>query len=169
MKKTKIISKVLFVITRGLSWVYLITALYGTICWITETNIRFENDKRIIEYPLSDFSFLILDNNLSYLVFNFLLPILSYALFFWLLSNVFKVFYQERLFTELNVIYLKRFYLTNIVFPIILVIFSSFFVDIEKEIFVIIALHLFLGIFIFIISEIFNQGLTLQNEQDLYI
>jgi hypothetical protein len=30
-------------------------------------------------------------------------------------------------------------------------------------------LHLFLGIFIFIISEIFNQGLTLQNEQDLYI
>jgi hypothetical protein len=26
-----------------------------------------------------------------------------------------------------------------------------------------------LGVFIFILSEIFNQGLSLQNEQDLYI
>lgn len=169
MKKTKIISKVLFAITIGLAWIYLITALYALICWITETNINFVDDKRIIEYPFTDVSFLILDNNLIYLVFNFMLPVLSYVLFFWLLSNVFKVFYQEKLFTVKNIINLKQFYLTNIVLPIVLVILSSFFIEVEKGIFVIVVLHLFLGIFIFIISEIFNQGLTLQNEQDLYI
>lgn len=169
MKKTKIISKVLFAVTRSLAWIYLVTAVYSIISWFTETNLHFVNDKRIIEYPFTGVSFLILDNNITYLIFNFLLPVFSYVLFFWLLSNVFKVFYQDKLFTDANITHLKRFYVTNIIFPLILVIFSSFFIYIDKGIFVIVALHMFLGIFIFIISEIFNQGLTLQNEQDLYI
>jgi hypothetical protein len=169
MKKTKIISKILFVITRGASWIYLLTALYGAISWITGTNIHIDELKRIIQYPFTDVSFLILDNNLNYLVFAFLLPMLSYALFFLLLSNVFRVFYQEKLFTEFNILHLKRFYLTNIILPVLLVAFSAFFIEVEKGIFMILALHIFLGVFIFIFSEIFNQGLTLQNEQDLYI
>lgn len=169
MKKTKIISKVLFAVTRVLAWVYFITALYGTVGWLTEINTQTDKVKKIIEYPITDLPFLILDNNLTYLVFAFLLPMLSYTLFFWLLSNVFKVFFQEKLFTQFNIIQLKWFYLTNIILPVLLVIFSSFFIEIEKGIFMIISLHLFLGIFIFIFSEIFKQGLNLQNEQDLYI
>lgn len=169
MKKTRIISKVLFVITRVLAWVYLITTLYGAFGWLTEINTQTDKFKKIIEYPFTDIPFLILDNNLTYLIFAFLLPMLAYTLFFWLLSNVFKVFFQEKLFTQSNIIHLKRFYLTNIILPVLLVIFSSFFIEIDTGILMIIALHLVLGVFIFIFSEIFKQGLNLQNEQDLYI
>lgn len=169
MKKTRIISKVLFTATRIMACLYFLTALYAIICWAFNINMKNLEGKNIIEYPFTDTSFLVLDNNLWYWVFSFLLPLLSYALFFWLLSNVFKVFYQKKLFTTQNIIQLKRFYVTNLGLPLLLVILSSFFVEIEMGIFLIVALHLFLGIFIFIISEIFKQGLNLQNEQDLYI
>ena len=169
MKKTKILSKILYAITRGLAWIYLAIGVYGALSWITKTNIQAEDSRAVINYPFTDVSFLILDNDQSYFLFAFLLPILSYTLFFWLLSNVFRVFYQNKLFTQPNIKHLKQFYLANIILPLVLVAFSSFFIEIEKGIFIIIALHLVLGIFIFIISEIFNQGLSLQNEQDLYI
>ncbi len=169
MKKTKIISKILYAITKSLAWIYLVIGLYGTFAWITKTNIHIEGTKAIINYPFTDVSFLILDNNLAYFSLSFLMPILSYTLFFWLLSNVSRVFYQDKLFTKPNIRHLKRFYSANIILPVVLVTFSSFFITIEKGIFIITALHLVLGIFIFIISEIFNQGLSLQNEQDLYI
>ncbi len=169
MKKTKIISKILYALTRSLAWIYLVIGLYGTFAWITKTNIQTADTTTVINYPFTDISFLILENNQPYFLFAFLLPVLSYMLFFWLLSNVFRVFYRNKLFTNPNIAHLKRFYLANTILPIVLVAFSSFFIEIEKGIFVIVALHLVLGIFIFIISEIFNQGLSLQNEQDLYI
>jgi len=169
MKKTRILSKILYAITRSLAWIYMVIGLYGTFAWITKINIQTSDTTAILNYPLTDISFLILDNNRSYFLFAFLLPILSYTLFFWLLSNVFRVFYQDRLFTNPNIAHLKRFYLVNIIWPIVLVALSSLFIEIEKGIFVIVALHLVLGTFIFIISEIFHQGLSLQNEQDLYI
>ncbi|MEC8832423.1 MAG: DUF2975 domain-containing protein [Bacteroidota bacterium] len=169
MKKTKILSKILYAITRSLAFIYMVIALYGTLSWITRSNIQIEDTRAVINYPFTDISFLILDNNQSYFLFSFLLPVLSYSLFFWLLSNVFKVFYGEKLFTQPNIAHLKRFYSANLIFPIVLVAFSSFFIEIDKGIFIIIALHLVLGVFIFIVSEIFNQGLSLQNEQDLYI
>ncbi|WP_127019750.1 DUF2975 domain-containing protein [Flagellimonas beolgyonensis] len=169
MKKTKILSKILYAVTKGLAWIYLVIGLYGSFAWMTKTNIQTVDTTTIINYPFTDRSFLILDNDQSYFLFAFLLPVLSYTLFFWLLSKVFRVFFQQKLFTQTNIKHLKRFYLANIILPIVVVAFSSFFIQIEKGIFVMIALHLFLGIFIFIISEIFNQGLSLQNEQDLYI
>jgi hypothetical protein len=169
MKKTKILSKILYAVTKGLAWIYLVIGLYGSFAWMTKTNIQTVDTIMIINYPFTDRSFLILDNDQSYFLFAFLLPVLSYTLFFWLLSKVFRVFFQQKLFTQTNIKHLKRFYLANIILPIVVVAFSSFFIQIEKGIFVMIALHLFLGIFIFIISEIFNQGLSLQNEQDLYI
>lgn len=169
MQKTKLISKILFFITRILAWLYLIIGIYGAFSWITQTNLQLENHQAIINYPFTNSSFLILDSNTPYLVFSFMLPVLFYALFFGLLSNVFKVFYGGKLFTLENVQHLKWFYILNVFLPILLVFFSSFFIEIEKGIFIILALHLFLGIFLFIMSEIFNQGLTLQNDQDLYI
>jgi len=173
MKKTRILSKILYAITRSLAYIYIyiymVIALYGTLSWITKSNIQIEDTRAVIKYPFTDISFLILDNNWSYFLFAFLLPILSYTLFFVLLSNVFKVFYRVKLFTQPNIAHLKRFYSANLIFPIVFVAFSSFFIEIDKGIFLVVALHLVLGVFIFIISEIFNQGLSLQNEQDLYI
>jgi hypothetical protein len=169
MKRTKLISRILFAITRILAWLYLVTTIYTIICWLLKINIQQTETQNIIKYPFTDTLFLILDNNLTYLVFTFLLSFLFYTLFFWLLSNVFKVFLQNKLFTVANIVHLKRFYELNLFVPILLVILASFFVEIEKGVFLIIALHLFLGIFVFILSEIFKQGVDLQNEQDLYI
>ncbi|MCK7590613.1 DUF2975 domain-containing protein [Subsaxibacter sp. CAU 1640] len=169
MKKTKVISKILFYLTRGLAWVYILTAVYGGISWFTNTNSTIEQDRMIIQYPFTDSSFLILDNHLTYVLFSFLLPVVAYALFFWLLSNAFRVFYQDKLFVRENIVHLQRFYSANIFLPIVLVAFSSFFITVESEMFLIVILHLFLGVFAFFMSEIFNQGLNLQNEQDLYI
>ena len=169
MKKTRIISKILYLLTRILTWIYLITTVYAVVSWVGKINIQIDENRKIIEYPLTDTPFLILDNTLNYFIFAFLFPMISYNLFFYLLSNVFKVFFQEKLFTQLNILQLKKFYITNIILPIALLIFSSFFIEVEAGIFMIVALHIFLGIFIFIFSEIFNQGLSLQNEQDLFI
>ena len=169
MRKSRIISKALYSISRILGGMYLITGVYGLFSWVTNTHLLINDKQTIITYPFTEQSFLILDSNITYLIFSFLIPVLGYGLFFWLLSNVFKVFYQDILFTAENIVHLRRFYLVNIFLPTLLFIFTSFFMPIEHEMFLIIALHLVLGVFVFFMSEIFNQGLHLQNEQDLYI
>ncbi|MEH1008243.1 DUF2975 domain-containing protein [Winogradskyella sp. ECml5-4] len=169
MQKSIIISKVLYYISRMLGGLYLVTGVYGSFSWITNTHMLIKDKQTIITYPFTEESFLILDSNTTYLIFSFLIPVLGYGLFFWLLSNVFKVFYQDKLFTAENIVHLRRFYLVNIFLPAVLTIFTSFFMPIEHEMFLIIILHLVLGVFVFFMSEIFNQGLHLQNEQDLYI
>lgn len=125
MKRTKIISKFLFYLTRGLAWIYLLTAFYGGFSWFTKTNIKTEQNQTIIHHPLTEKPFLILESDLTYVVFAFLIPVLGYVLFFWLLSNVFKVFYQQKLFTQDNIIHLKWFYLANVFLPLVLIIFYS--------------------------------------------
>lgn len=169
MQKSIIISKVLYYISRILGGLYLITGVYGLFSWVTNTHLLIKDKQTIITYPFTEASFLILDSNTTYLIFSFLIPVLGYGLFFWLLSNVFKVFYQDKLFTAENIVHLRRFYLVNIFLPTVLTIFTSFFMPIEHEMFLIIILHLVLGVFVFFMSEIFNQGLHLQNEQDFYI
>ena len=169
MQKSIIISTVLYYISRILGGLYLITGVYGLFSWVTNTHLLIKDKQTIITYPFTEKPFLILDSNITYLIFSFLIPVVGYGLFFWLLSNVFKVFYQDKLFTAQNIVHLRRFYLVNIFLPAILTIFASFFMPLEHEMFLIIFLHLVLGVFVFFMSEIFNQGLHLQNEQDLYI
>ncbi|MFC6861277.1 DUF2975 domain-containing protein [Zunongwangia atlantica] len=169
MRKSIIISKVLYYISSILSGLYLITGVYGVFSWVTNTHLLVKDKQAIITYPFTEKSFLILDNNTTYLIFSFLIPVIGYGLFFCLLSKVFRVFYQNKLFTLQNILHLRRFYLVNIFLPTVLSIFTSFFMPIEHEMYLIISLHLVLGVFVFFMSEIFNQGLHLQNEQDLYI
>jgi len=169
MRKSIIISKVLYYISSILSVLYLITGVYGVFSWVTNTHLLVKDKQAIITYPFTEKSFLILDNNTTYLIFSFLIPVIGYGLFFCLLSKVFRVFYQTKLFTLENIVHLRRFYLVNIFLPTVLSIFTSFFMPIEHELYLIISLHLVLGVFVFFMSEIFNQGLNLQSEQDLYI
>jgi hypothetical protein len=169
MRKSIIISKILFYISRILGGLYLIIGIYGLFSWVTHTHLQIKDKQTIITYPFIEQPFLILDSNTTYLIFAFLIPVFAYALFFWLLSQVFMVFHQDKLFTGVNIAHLRRFYLVNIILPTMLAIFTSFFMSIDSELSIIIILHFVLGIFVFFMSEIFNQGLNLQNEQDLYI
>lgn len=103
------------------------------------------------------------------MIFSFLSVLITYGIFFWLSARVFKVFFQQKLFTQENIIQLKRFYLYNIFIPLPLVIIASFFVEVESMIWGLVFIHFMLGIFCLFLANIFKQGLHLQNEQDLFI
>lgn len=172
MKNVKIIATCLFYITRILAILYLISIVYSTISLLTESNlITRENGKYFsICFPFTEIHFLNGENNWAYKIFNFLIPIGFYGLFFWLLSNVFKVFKQPKLFTQNGVNQLKLFYIGNIFMPSITILLASIFAGkIEEGLEWVAVIHFFLGVFAYFLAAIFKQGLQLQNEQDLFI
>lgn len=172
MKNVNIIASILFYITRFVAILYLITTLYSLISILTEWSfITKENDKYFsICYPFTDTPFLNGENHWGYKIFNFLIPIGFYGLFFLLVSNVFNVFKQVKLFTEYGVRQLKYFYLSNIFIPPFTILLAAFFAgDIEEGLEWVAVIHFFLGVFAYFLAAIFKQGLHLQNEQDLYI
>jgi len=171
MKQTKIISKFLHYVCYILAMGYLISLFYSAFCLSTGFGIEsYDRDQFLhINYPLGNQIFLIVENNISYIVFSFLLPLILYSIFFMLSTRLFKVFFQNPLFTQKNISELKRFYLFNIFVPLPIIIIASFFVDVESLILVLAFIHFILGIFSLFFANIFSEGLQLQNEQDLYI
>ncbi|WP_229738691.1 DUF2975 domain-containing protein [Parapedobacter pyrenivorans] len=170
MKRTKIVAKTLNIASRVLAIGYSATTLYAGFCITTGigTGLAEENLLHIF-YPFTSKPFLIVENTPLYIIFSFFLPLGLYSIFFWLVSNVFGAFLQSPLFTSQNVVHLKRFYGFNLIVPALATVIASFFVPVEDFIIALIALHLILGVFIYFFAEIFNQGIGLQKEQDLYI
>lgn len=105
MKNVKIISTILFYITRFVAVLYLISTFYSLVSLLTEWSfIERENGKYFsICFPFTQTLFLNGENNWAYKVFNFLIPIGFYSVFFLLLSNVFNAFKQPKLFTQYGV------------------------------------------------------------------
>jgi Protein of unknown function (DUF2975) len=171
MKSTRLLSKVLFYVTRLLSVIYFGMSALSLIALTTGWSLKIKDEGKHFQvcFPFTQNPFLLGDNNLPYMIFDFLLPIGLYGLFFLLVSNVFKVFFQPKLFTEYGVKHLKRFYLANLILPISTIILSTFFVETDDAAFVLIVLHAILGVFAFLLAAIFKQGVQLQTEQDLII
>ncbi|MPS73822.1 MAG: DUF2975 domain-containing protein [Chryseobacterium sp.] len=171
MNQTKIISQILYYICFILAIGYLLTAVYSILCLVTGFSITpyKENAYFHINYPFTDKPFLNIENNYPYILFSFLLVLITYGVFFWFSAKVFKVFFQSKLFTKDNITHLKRFYLYNIFFPLPIVVIASFFVGVESIIWGLVFIHFMLGIFCLFLANIFKQGLHLQNEQDLII
>ena len=171
MKSVKILSRILFYFARVLAYLYFGMAALSLLALTTGwgLNIREGGKYFQVYYPFTKTGFLNGDYNLTYILFFFLLPIALYGLFFWLLSNVFKVFFQPKLFTSYGVKHLRRFYLANCIIPGALVLVTSFFDAVEAEAFAMVVLHFTLGVFAYFFAAIFRQGVQLQKEQDLYI
>lgn len=172
MKNVKIISTILFYITRFVAVLYLISTFYSLVSLLTEWSfIERENGKYFsICFPFTQTLFLNGENNWAYKVFNFLIPIGFYSVFFLLLSNVFNAFKQPKLFTQYGVNNLKWFYLANIFLPSLTILLASIFAGkIEEGLEWVAVIHFFLGVFAYLLAAIFKQGLKLQNEQDLFI
>lgn len=171
MSRAKIICKLLFYVCRIAAVAYLGAVCYAAFCLVTGWGITpyGEGQYLHINYPFTEQPFLNVDNNVPYIVFSFLMPLTLYGIFFLLASNVFRVFYQPRLFTIPNLKQLKLFYLLNLVVPVIAAVLAEFFVPVEGGIWILVAVHCMLGIFIYLLAVIFRQGLKLQNEQDLFI
>jgi hypothetical protein len=145
--------------------------LYSLVClatgWSTEP---YGNGAYMhIHYPFTQVPFLNIDNNIPYIIFEFLLPLGLYGFFFWLTGNVFKAFCQPRLFTSFGVKQLRNFYLANFAIPLPALLLSSVFAETDGVAFALVVVHSILGIFVYFMAVIFMQGVKLQNEQELFI
>lgn len=171
MKSVKIIASILEKIVKLIALGYLLTALYTLInCSFRAPFFEILDSNRFaINFPFTKQHFLLGSQYTFAYVTEMVLGIGVYGLFFWVLGNVFKAFKQERLFTKNGLTYLKQFYWFNLgLYPVIAVVWSM----ISEEDFPFIAMiiaHSIMGVFIYFMSAIFEQGVNLQNEQDLYI
>ena len=171
MKLVRIISAIAFYLTRILSAGYLVTALHLLLSAVFKLSTfkLLPGNRFVIYYPFSSKPFLLGSAfTVSYVAEMFLL-ILFYGAFFWLLSNIFKTFRQTRLFTSKGILYLKQFYITNLVICPVLFLTLSMYSTEDYPYGVIGTAHGIMGIFALFIAAIFQQGVNLQNDQDLII
>jgi hypothetical protein len=174
MKTVKVIAKALFYITRLVAFLYFIVTAYALLIVLfslltSADNLPitvFDNKNFTIYYPFSEKAFLLGEYSSSYLVPT-LLTIIFYGLFLWLLSGVFHAFKQDRLFTKNGLLQLSRFYMVNVIVPVVIMLLLLIFKQEVEDIVRITFLHLIIGVFAFFMAAIFKQGLVLQEEQDL--
>lgn len=83
MNQTRIISKILFYICCILSAGYLITFVYSILCLATDFSVVPYKDGQYlhINYPFTESPFLNIENNHPYIMFSFLLVLISYGIF----------------------------------------------------------------------------------------
>lgn len=171
MKVVRIIASFLYVVTKIVAFFYLLVAIYALINCVFEGPFFeiMEKNRYAINFPFTKQHFLLGSEYTVAYVSEMVLGLALYGLFFLVLSSVFKTFKQERLFTVDGLKNLKHFYQFNLIFyPISAIIWSLFSVE-DFPFFAMIVAHAIMGIFIFFMAAIFQQGVNLQNEQDLYI
>jgi len=171
MKLVRLISAVAFYLTRILSAGYLLTALHLLLSAVFKLPSfkLLPANRFVIYYPLSNKPFLLGSAFTRSYVAEMFLLILFYSIFFWLLSNIFKTFRQTRLFTVKGVLHLKQFYITNLLIcPMLFLILSMYSTE-DYPYGVMGTAHGIMGIFALFIAAIFQQGVNLQNDQDLII
>ncbi|KMQ60807.1 hypothetical protein ACM40_13845 [Chryseobacterium sp. BLS98] len=171
MNQTKIISRILYYICSVVSAGYFIITAYSVFCLVTGFAVTPYGEGKYlhINFPFTEKPFMNIDDNYAYIIFSFFAVLLAYGIFFWVSALVFRVFFQEKLFTAGNIRLLMIFYRYNIFIPLPLVIVASFFVEVESVVWGLVFIHFMLGIFCLFLANIFKQGLHLQNEQDLFI
>ncbi len=172
MKEVYFFSKLFHWGTRVLAIVYAMVFLYSVFVLTIKTSELqiLDNGKRFeIFFPFTQQPFLLGYYNTLFILIEFLLVLSCYGIFFWLLSKVFYVFTQEKLFTQKAYNHLKRFYIANLFVPVIILTLLEISSYIEREDMIFVAFHFLLGIFTFFLATIFKKGLALQNNQDLII
>ncbi len=171
MNQTKIISRILYYLCMLLSAGYVLIFLYSAVCLLTGFAVHSYDHNRYLQIgdPLAGHPWLTVENNPAYILLSFLTVLLAYGIFFALSAGVFRVFFQQKLFTQKNIAVLKKFYLYNIFFPLPAALVAARFVEVEHVIWGLVFIHFMLGIFCLFLANIFSQGLHLQNEQDLFI
>ncbi len=106
----------------------------------------------------------------SNIIITITLAMLFFAVFFYLLSNILKIFKAEKLFTQKAIKQLNHFAILNLLigpalyFIIYFIMNKTGFGDAHNLI-----LSLLLGVFVLFIREVFKKGYNVQNENDLTI
>jgi hypothetical protein len=107
MNGTKLFSRILFYITRLLAVFYFLCTALSLLALTTHWGLGLTEDGKYfhVNYPFTTKPFLNGDYNAHYIIFYFLGVLGLYGLFFLLVSNVFKVFFQPKLFTVYGIDY----------------------------------------------------------------
>ncbi len=174
MAQVRILARILFYLARAVSILSILIAVYALLVlgisavWpgANMPIARSAENNFVIFYPFTKIPFLLGEYNISYLATTFL-ALTFYILFLWMLSDVFHAFKQERIFSRKGVLQLTRFYLVNLMGPLLIMLVLVAFRQEIQDIIRITFLHLIIGVFAFFMSAIFKQGVILQEEQDL--
>lgn len=172
MKKVKVIAKILEIICKVLSVLYLSTAIYILLVFMLDQGLDekglFQQNSQggfTIMLPFTGIPFLLGEPTFWFKTIM-LLATAGYGIFAWLLGNVFNAFKQEKIFTRYGVRKLTIFYLVNLIVPPVVLIISFFFTDDITDFLNLTILHGIIGIFAYFMASIFTEGVTLQDEQD---
>src|SRR5688572_27597226 len=172
MKKVKVTARILEIICKIFSILYLATALYVLLVFLFDQNLDQSGPLQLnshggftIMLPFTDVPFLLGDPTVWFKVVMFLATA-GYGIFAWLLGNVFYAFKQDRLFTREGIRKLTAFYLVNLIVPPLVLLISFFFTDDVRDFLNLTILHGIIGIFAYFMASIFSEGVMLQDEQD---
>ncbi|MGB4771685.1 MAG: hypothetical protein WBP58_09505 [Chitinophagaceae bacterium] len=171
MRASKKISAFLYYSFLIVSGGYMATALYTLVNCVFRGPFfeLLESNRFAINYPFSTKHFLLGSEYTIKYVAEMVLGLGLYGIFFFVLSGVFNAFRQEKLFTLFGIRNLKRFYVFNLfIYPLLVLVWSGITVE-DFPFFAMVTAHLIMGIFVFFMHAIFEQGVKLQNEQDLFI
>ncbi len=176
MKTVRLVARILSALTKVVALGYFVFAAYPALGFLLQwlnlpsaaSFIRLEDARTHFEVlvPFTGETFM-LGFYQGWYIAKMLTLITSYGIFFWLLSNVFHAFAQKPLFTKQAVERLTAFTVANVLIPFS-VAWGIFRNDGDAAV-VIIALHLILGVFSYFMTAIFQQGFSLQREQDLIV
>jgi hypothetical protein len=168
MKNVRIVASILHYVSKAWAVFYFAIGMYAAgalsgsqVAWLK----MIPGDRFIITLPFTDVPFLIGDYDATAILLMGM-AVLAFGIFAWLLSGVFQVFRQQKLFTRHGVQKLTTFYQTNLLVPPGLLVLSFFFFDEVQDLVNITVLHGIIGVFAYFLASIFDQGVTLQDEQD---
>lgn len=174
MLTVRIVSNILFYFARVAAWFYLVIGSYALLMLVlyaitqgagVPVSVTADNRFQIF-YPFTHTPFILGEYTFTWIFMAFAV-VIWYGVFFWLLSNVFNTFRQQKLFTTIGVKRLNRFYILNLCVPLVMFLYMGFYGSELSDLLIITILHLILGIFAFFMASIFKQGVVLQEEQDL--
>jgi hypothetical protein len=150
---------------------YILTALHivASTAFKLSTLKLLDKGRFAICYPFTAKYFLLGSSYTIVYITEMVVIIAFYGVFFWLLSNVFKTFRQKKLFTVQGIHSLKLFYITNLIICPVLVFSLSLYSIEDYPYMIMVIAHCIMGIFALFIAAIFQQGVNLQNDQDLII
>lgn len=156
-----------FVIGQALLFIFILVSIVFENYTINSSN------EFGIEIPLTD-SFIMgnyTEITFSFLVISMSISLLYYGVFFYLLQSIFKAFSLEKvIFTKKTIDYIKKFAWLNILLPPLGIIAAYFIKSgIDFETIMQGGLLVLLGIFALFVVAVFNEGILLQEENELTI
>lgn len=164
----KSFSHILFYLFRGLSISILLFVVYIDISFLTGNFVQ-ENGRYFMDIPLTG-TFIEGDYQFN-VILTISLGLIFGAIFFFVLSNIFKGLREKIIFNQIAINSLSCFTILNLVVGPILYLLIHFIImrkDNYRDIHNLI-LHIIFGIVALFLTYIFKQGAQVQQENDLTI